>query len=214
MPFRHLTHGIVLCHAVLIKRVSHQRILHFKWYQILTAIDLVYIAGCPAWCRWWDLNPHDIATNGFWVRHVCQFHHIGIWLWWLDSNQRNAGVKVLCLTTWLHHNILLSFQLSYSLLPVSQQICQGGVKLVEQVKGIEPSSSDWKSDILAFVLHLHKIKRSFRLSTWLLVRCLSVPTTELFYVHILIGFTIHAVYNLTEFVSTDYWIVIIPMRES
>ena len=40
-----------------------------------------------------------------------------------------------------------------------------GVKLVEQVKGIEPSSSDWKSDILAFVRHLHKIKRSFRLST-------------------------------------------------
>ena len=23
------------------------------------------------WCRWWDLNPHGIATNGFWVRRVC-----------------------------------------------------------------------------------------------------------------------------------------------
>ena len=24
-----------------------------------------------AWCRWWDLNPHVIADNGFWVRRVC-----------------------------------------------------------------------------------------------------------------------------------------------
>ena len=30
------------------------------------------------WCRWWDLNPHGIATNGFWVRRVCLFHHTGI----------------------------------------------------------------------------------------------------------------------------------------
>ena len=27
------------------------------------------------------------------------------WLGWLDSNQRNAGVKVPCLTTWLHPNM-------------------------------------------------------------------------------------------------------------
>ena len=26
------------------------------------------------WCRWWDSNPHDVATNGFWVRHV--YHSI------------------------------------------------------------------------------------------------------------------------------------------
>ena len=24
-----------------------------------------------SWCRWWDLNPHVIADNGFWVRRVC-----------------------------------------------------------------------------------------------------------------------------------------------
>ena len=30
------------------------------------------------WCRWWDSNPHGVATNGFWVRHVYQFHHTGI----------------------------------------------------------------------------------------------------------------------------------------
>ena len=29
------------------------------------------------WCRRRDLNPYGIATNGFWVRHVCQFHHSG-----------------------------------------------------------------------------------------------------------------------------------------
>ena len=23
------------------------------------------------WCRRWDLNPHGVATNGFWVRIVC-----------------------------------------------------------------------------------------------------------------------------------------------
>ena len=27
------------------------------------------------------------------------------WLGWLDSNQRNAGVKVPCLTAWLHPNM-------------------------------------------------------------------------------------------------------------
>ena len=27
------------------------------------------------------------------------------WLGWQDSNLRNAGVKVLCLTTWLHPSI-------------------------------------------------------------------------------------------------------------
>lgn len=27
------------------------------------------------WCRWWELNPHGIATNRFWVYRVCLFHH-------------------------------------------------------------------------------------------------------------------------------------------
>ena len=31
-----------------------------------------------SWYRWWDSNPHGVATNGFWVRHVYQFHHTGI----------------------------------------------------------------------------------------------------------------------------------------
>ena len=34
--------------------------------------DLVRII--LVWCRWWDSNPHGIATNGFWVRHV--YHSI------------------------------------------------------------------------------------------------------------------------------------------
>lgn len=25
------------------------------------------------WCRWWDLNPHGVATAGFWVQCVCRF---------------------------------------------------------------------------------------------------------------------------------------------
>ena len=31
------------------------------------------------------------------------------WLGWLGSNQRNARVKVWCLTTWLHPNITVIF---------------------------------------------------------------------------------------------------------
>ena len=31
------------------------------------------------WCRWRGSNPHGIATTGFWVQHVCQFHHTGVW---------------------------------------------------------------------------------------------------------------------------------------
>ena len=30
------------------------------------------------WCRKRGSNPHGIATTGFWVQHVCQFHHSGI----------------------------------------------------------------------------------------------------------------------------------------
>ena len=29
------------------------------------------------WCRWPDSNRHGIATGGFWVHYVCQFHHTG-----------------------------------------------------------------------------------------------------------------------------------------
>ena len=31
------------------------------------------------WCRKRDLNPHPVARTGFWVQHVCQFHHSGIY---------------------------------------------------------------------------------------------------------------------------------------
>ena len=37
--------------------------------------DLVRIL--LVWCRKWGSNPHGIATTGFWVPHVCQFHHSG-----------------------------------------------------------------------------------------------------------------------------------------
>ena len=29
------------------------------------------------WCRWPDSNRHGVATGGFWVHYVCQFHHTG-----------------------------------------------------------------------------------------------------------------------------------------
>ena len=29
------------------------------------------------WCRWRGSNPHPVARTGFWVQHVCQFHHTG-----------------------------------------------------------------------------------------------------------------------------------------
>ena len=29
------------------------------------------------WCRWPGSNRYGVATTGFWVRHVCQFHHTG-----------------------------------------------------------------------------------------------------------------------------------------
>ena len=32
------------------------------------------------WCRWPDSNRHGIATGGFWVHYVCQFHHTGKYL--------------------------------------------------------------------------------------------------------------------------------------
>ena len=31
-----------------------------------------------SWCRWPDSNRHGIATGGFWVHYVCQFHHTGL----------------------------------------------------------------------------------------------------------------------------------------
>ena len=31
------------------------------------------------WCRKRGSNPHGIATTGFWVQHVCQFHHSGVY---------------------------------------------------------------------------------------------------------------------------------------
>ena len=47
------------------------------------------------WCRWWDLNPHPVARNGFWVRRVCLFHHTGI----LSFNGASDGSRthVVCL---------------------------------------------------------------------------------------------------------------------
>ena len=30
------------------------------------------------WCRWSGSNRYGIATTGFWVQHVCQFHHTGV----------------------------------------------------------------------------------------------------------------------------------------
>ena len=33
------------------------------------------------WCRWPGSNRYGIATTGFWVQHVCQFHHTGKYYW-------------------------------------------------------------------------------------------------------------------------------------
>ena len=37
------------------------------------------IASAFFWCRWPESNRHGIATGGFWVRYVCQFHHSGVY---------------------------------------------------------------------------------------------------------------------------------------
>ena len=40
------------------------------------------------WCRWPDSNRHGIATGGFWVHYVCQFHHTGISdIWYYTINR-------------------------------------------------------------------------------------------------------------------------------
>ena len=44
------------------------------------------------WYRRWDLNPYDIATSGFWVRHVCQFHHYGIF--WQRLNICRSNIVI------------------------------------------------------------------------------------------------------------------------
>ena len=32
-------------------------------------------------CRWSGSNRYGIATTGFWVQRVCQFHHTGVCIW-------------------------------------------------------------------------------------------------------------------------------------
>ena len=62
---------------------------------------------------------HDILSVG-----CLPFHHLGIWLRWLDSNQRNATVKVSCLITWLHLNMVrvVGFEPTSFIIPLPKRV--------------------------------------------------------------------------------------------
>ena len=48
------------------------------------------------------------------IKKLLDINQEAFWLGWLDSNQRNARVKVWCLTAWLHPNAInLACELYY-----------------------------------------------------------------------------------------------------
>ena len=63
-----------------------------------------------SWCRWRGSNPHGIATTGFWVQHVCQFHHSGKYkiatdIFYHKRSAKSIGfVKKVRLTKRTHKN--------------------------------------------------------------------------------------------------------------
>ena len=67
------------------------------------------LAPGPAWCRWSGSNRYGIATTGFWVQHVYQFHHTGTFYFFIISHQIK---KCKCFFGFLY--IFCFFILSFS----------------------------------------------------------------------------------------------------
>ena len=57
------------------------------------------------WYRWSGSNRHGIATTGFWVRHVCQFHHTGMWTDILYYNIKQKSSVIYKKISFLQKNI-------------------------------------------------------------------------------------------------------------
>ena len=58
------------------------------------------------WCPERESNPHAEASELKSDVYASFTTGTFVWLRWLDSNQRNATVKVSCLITWLHLNMV------------------------------------------------------------------------------------------------------------
>ena len=58
------------------------------------------------WCPERESNPHAEASELKSDVYASFTTGTYVWLRWLDSNQRNATVKVSCLINWLHLNMI------------------------------------------------------------------------------------------------------------
>ena len=64
-----------------------------------TFVRSAMCAGLTCWCRWPDSNRHGVATGGFWVHYVCQFHHTGMELFYYNVNSiKNQDLTRRCFT--------------------------------------------------------------------------------------------------------------------
>ena len=71
---------------VATKEVNHENvawILGFRHRKRGRNLDVSFLSSkfrpLSTWCRWPDSNRYGVATGGFWVHYVYQFHHTGLW---------------------------------------------------------------------------------------------------------------------------------------